>query len=168
MITNIRLHYKKDFAGMRREMPRVLEKAGTDAGVNWFKNMLPQHFAENAWRRYGYKERSKSYVKRKLRVMKHNRPLEYSGAMRRALTSSGSIKATVKQIAVRMAGPRWLKGWIAMAGRTRGNGRPANYPNKERELKTILNSERKILSKVYHARVVKELKALRAERTQNL
>ena len=162
------MHYKKDFRGMARELPRVLEKAGQDAGLMWFKEMLPDHFSEDAWRRYGYKQRGARYEKRKQRLKGHRRPLEWSGAMRRALTSSGTIKTTPRQIAVRMSGPRWLKGWIAMSGRRTGKGAPANYPNKEREIKTILNSERKELAKAYHKRVVRELKVLRAERTENL
>jgi hypothetical protein len=167
MIDNIKIHYRRDFAGMLRQLPKALEKANKDVGVEWFTKMLPGHFEPSAVSKYKYQPRTKGYQIRKAKKQGHQKPLVWSGAMSQALMSAGNIKGTPRQATVRMSGPRWLKGWIAMSGSTRG-GAPANYPNKEQEIKRITDDERDHLAEVLKKRMAVEINNLRAPRDVTL
>jgi hypothetical protein len=57
----------------------------------WHERYLPRHFRQGAADRYGYERRSKRYMIRKARKKHHQRPLEWSGNMKRVLMRSLQI-----------------------------------------------------------------------------
>ena len=85
--------------GMKRELPRAQKKAFKLAGNKWKRAFLKEHFKMSAMEKYGYRKRSKKYLKSKQNILHHQLPLVYSGTTRRrakdATTKSTSKKGTV-------------------------------------------------------------------------
>lgn len=80
-------------------------------GRFWHSRVLPQHFLPSAVGRYSgvYENRTQRYLIRKGRGKGHQNPLEYSGTLKRLVTSSAEIRATSRGVRVKMMGPPWLR-----------------------------------------------------------
>jgi len=98
----------------QREMLAIIRDAWHDVGVHWHRAQRPKHFTRAGAREYGYLPRKgepgnphpkgfwSSYMGRKQRLMRHQRPLEFSGELknlsrvRRILTSATSNKSRLR------------------------------------------------------------------------
>lgn len=60
---------------------------------DWHAKRLEKHFRAGAGRRYKYAQRSTRYLRRKVRVHGHRKPLVWSGALRRQMTGRIALKA---------------------------------------------------------------------------
>lgn len=95
---------KRAFNAMKNE---VL----ADAGRRWHREMRPKHFTTAGAREYNYRPRKgergntdrkgfrRSYTGRKLRMMGHTRPLEFTGEGKR-LSRIQDVRATSKRVRV--------------------------------------------------------------------
>lgn len=91
----------------KKQVNDVLKAAMYALGLRWRRRYLPLHFGEKAARRYNYTPRAgergrdgskdfdRSYTGRKLRFLKHKRPLEFTGeGKRQALNGQRLVYAT--------------------------------------------------------------------------
>lgn len=89
----------------KKQINDALKAAMYAMGLRWRRRYLPLHFGNAASRRYGYTPRAgergsgkrfdRSYTGRKLRFLKHTRPLEFSGeGKRQALNGQRLVYAT--------------------------------------------------------------------------
>jgi hypothetical protein len=160
VIESIRIHYRKDFAEFgKRELPATLRKANEAMGIRWHQKMLPLHFGADAFTRYHYQPRTNKYERRKFRLYGHRKPLVFTGTLEQTFTRSAKIQPTPDKVTIRMSGPHWLKGYLSFRGRT-GTG-----PDKEKEIKQFLVSERKELGRIQKDYIAKRLNELRSSRT---
>jgi len=95
---------KREFNVMLRETFRVI-------GQKWHREMRPKHFTHAGAREYGYSPRkgeagnrnrkgfASSYTGRKLRLVGHTRPLEFTGEARR-LSRIQDIRVTSKRVRI--------------------------------------------------------------------
>lgn len=98
----------------QREMLAIIRDSWYEVGVHWHRTQRPKHFTRAGAREYGYAPRKgepgnphpkgfwASYMGRKQREAKHQRPLEYSGELknlsrvRRILTSATGDKSRLR------------------------------------------------------------------------
>lgn len=77
---------------------RAVQRAAMDAleiAVEvWHSRMLPKHFTASAAREYNYAPRTKGYMIRKARKMKHQRQLVWSGESEAAAKYDFKIQST--------------------------------------------------------------------------
>lgn len=84
-------------------------RVGLQATVeDWHDTILAGHFEETAAARYGFEQRSRAYTRRKKRSRHHNRPMVWSGVLRKTVLSNAIIKSSTKQGRVTMRTPRAL------------------------------------------------------------
>lgn len=108
---------------------RAAVKKGMDAvGHFWHKRILPDHFTVEGARRYGYKKRTKNYQKKKARTHHHQKPLVWSGELRKQALSVAFVRASSRKASVRMPFLRALN----FASRAQRQG--DNYPDIRKEL----------------------------------
>lgn len=65
---------------LARQRTKLITAAMEAGAANHHQQYMWRHFQPEAYRRYGYHDRTKAYVRRKLREKGHNRPLVWSGA----------------------------------------------------------------------------------------
>ena len=131
-----------------REFRKVVKATLKDTGTLWHKKFLPWHFKEFAGAKYGYRKRSSSYAKKKLRLRGHRNPLVWSGRMQRELMRRRQLTGTAKAVRVRMTGPPYLK-----------------YHNKPRELTAITEKEAQALAQALHDQTTQAIRQLKERRT---
>lgn len=95
-------------AGTLERKVRNAARAALGAAVTlWHSVMLPQHFTTGGAAKYDYAPRTAKYMRRKARVMKHQRPLvganrQTSGDSERAAKTDFTIRTT--QMGTHLAG----------------------------------------------------------------
>lgn len=96
---------------MRKQLGEVRRTTWDAMGSHWHRNIRPKHFTVAGAREYGYRERTKGYMKMKQRKYGHQLPLVMTGQSRRA-TQIGRITATKDRVRVTMTAPRlnWSRG----------------------------------------------------------
>ena len=81
-----------------RTHKRILKQVNREIGVLHRNRTLKKHFENNAETRpggaYGYEARTKKYQIRKAKKKGHQRPLSFTGEMRRTVTGSSRVTAT--------------------------------------------------------------------------
>ena len=81
-----------------RTHKRILKQVNREIGVLHRNRTLKKHFENNAETRpggdYGYEARTKKYQIRKAKKKGHQKPLSFTGDMRRVVTGSSRITAT--------------------------------------------------------------------------
>lgn len=119
-------------------------------GLRWRRRYLPLHFGNAASTRYGYTPRAgergsgkkfdKSYTARKLRFLRHTRPLEFTGeGKRQALNGLSLVYATRDKVRIplpRKFNFRNKSSKVRMADEIR-----AVTPGEMRELEIFLTEE---------------------------
>jgi hypothetical protein len=136
----------------KRQSNNAVKEAMRDLGRHWREKYLPLHFGPNAGRRYNYTPRQgqflprgsrqfrRSYVGRKIRLLKHNNPLEFTGEGKRLALTEEKITATVNKVVIRL--PRKF------------NFRPKNGKVRMAdEIRTVRNDELRVLERVLADRV---------------
>jgi len=81
---------------LARERTNLIKAALTAAAANHHAKYMWRHFKPEAYRRYGYTERTAGYVRKKLRVKGHNRPMVWSGESE-TLARIRDVRATRNQ-----------------------------------------------------------------------
>lgn len=97
----------------KKQVNDVLKAAMYALGLRWRRRYLPLHFGNAASRRYGYTPRAgergagrrqtfdRSYTGRKLKFLKHTRPLEFTGeGKRQALNGARLVYATRDKVRI--------------------------------------------------------------------
>jgi hypothetical protein len=84
-----------DVEGVKRHFPKARKRGHFLVGNKWHRSMMRGHFKMSAIQKYGYRKRSKKYMKKKQRLKHHQLPLVFSGVTRnRALLRN--VRATSK------------------------------------------------------------------------
>ncbi len=122
-----------------RAVRRISKKLNQAMGDHWHKEMLPRHFARDAATKYGYKERSKSYLKRKARKMGRD-PAQFEQMRQFPLVFEGDLQRSLKAFEVKAFPGRFS---IKMKGPSYVGMRPfrRNAPNMGKELTTVTDEE---------------------------
>ena len=123
---------------LRSSIPAASKDALAAAGLHWHRKMLPGHFKEGAYSKYGYKQRTLGYVKRKRREQGHNKPMVWKGQLRDALTRQAIVRVVGKTATVSMTAARALN----FSGRS-------GYPDMRQEVAAITDGEMQELARVY-------------------
>ncbi len=143
--------FQPDAQKTKRAFERILKAVNDAMGEYWHKNILPRHFKKGAQDRYGYQERTESYLKRKARRFGRSTeqwesmrdfPLAFSGNLRRRITRFKQVRAFPTRFTVRMFGPFYVGG--RPKPRSVGGSRVTS-PNMAEEITTLLDSEREEL-----------------------
>lgn len=130
----------------KKEVNDILKESFHLMGLRWWKLYLPQHFGDQAQRRYGYARRSGqqfnarprkgSYQAKKLRAFGHQRPLEFTGEAKRQALASPRITSTRDKVTIRL--PRKFN-WRATGSQVRmADEIRAVRPDELRDLKLFL------------------------------
>lgn len=139
----------------RKEATARIKLAWAELGRMWHEQMLPRHFKPGAASEYGYRRRSRSYVKRKRRQKGHARPLEFSGRLKRQVLSSRRVSSlrgrkgdgSGGRVKITVNGPRYLKNFRSAP----------NQPDLAAELRAVSPREERKLTKTMDRRLTKEL-----------
>lgn len=95
----------------KKQVNDALKASMYALGLRWRRRYLPLHFGNGASTRYGYTPRagergsgkkfSRSYTARKLRFLKHTRPLEFTGeGKRQALNGTRLVYASRDKVRI--------------------------------------------------------------------
>lgn len=137
-----------------RAVRRVLKGTWDAIGLHWQKEFLPRHFKIGAAARYGYKDRTRKTIIRKMKlaakgkVAKSGRvDLVWSGVMERALTGFRQRQSAYPtRVTIHLAGPSYLK----------INYKP-NRPHLAQEVLAVSGDERQALTQTGHDEMFKLL-----------
>lgn len=140
------LVFNENFLKALKRAPEILQEGVMKAAQYWHARMLPKHFTRGAGKKYGYGDRSRSYMKRK-----GNKPhMVFSGALERQSTSNAEFKPSRTGVATKMRArslnfvPNTAHS-SAMQVRL-SDGRM--YPNIKREMKIVIVDERVQLANI--------------------
>lgn len=130
---------------LTRKAWRDVSRAAWDvAGDVWHTRILPKHFTEEGAAEYGYEQRSRKYTARKLRKFGHQRPLEYSGNLKRQVLRLRDVRARAANsnreggVRVALTGPSYLSQYR----------KRTNEPNKALELSRVSPADAEVLRQV--------------------
>lgn len=141
-----------------RAVKRVTRGCFDAIGREWQKKFLPRHFSTEAMARYGYRERSKKYMRRKMLGKKGRTPLVYSGMLKRALTGFTQRQtAYPSRVTIHLVGPSYLN----------INYKPGR-PNLGREIMAVSADEKNALAEHAHGVMFRllEIEAKAAAKTK--
>lgn len=141
----------------QKQINDAIKQAMHDVGLRWRRRYLPLHFGGRAATRYGYTPRAGergdrrkfqgSYTARKLRFLKHTRPLEYTGEGKRlALNGPQLVRATRDRVVVPL--PRKFN-WR----------HPKSKVNMADEIRAVREDERAELNEFLVAQIERHLNA---------
>lgn len=71
--------------GLAKEHKQADREAKRHLNYYWWLHLLPTKFIPSAVQRYRYKPRTRGYQIRKAKIKGHNRPMEWSGTLRRRM-----------------------------------------------------------------------------------
>lgn len=137
-------------AAVKPELARVVQW--------WHSKILPGHFLIAAEGKYRYRRRSASYLRQKVKRFGHRRPLEYTGDMKRQVTSMARITSTSKGAKVNMTGPRYLYMYR----------KDLKQPDKAAELTAITASEVDKLAQILDRRLTRRLNSVDKTETRRM
>jgi hypothetical protein len=138
-----------------RQFNPIVKEEMLKAAEVWWRRMLPKHFKVSAVSEYGYKKRTKAHMMRKSRRKGHQRPMEFSGDLKRMVTRQAKITGTRTRVAVRLTGPRYLY---------MNQGNPSQ-PNMAEELRATTDAEARKLIAGAERRVEKRINNLKDRET---
>lgn len=131
----------------KREVNNVVKLAFNGAGVYWHRQFAKRHFTGAAWNLYDYTPRRRPYWRRKLRQLKHQLPLVWSGESRLMATRFATVRATHKE--ARVAMPAYKLNFKS----------PGQRVDMAKELRTIASSEYTALEGVMEKSITRELRS---------
>lgn len=123
---------------------KVVKKNLKTVGLDWHKDVLPQHRKEGAEQKYGMRRRSEKYTSKKRELHGHSRPLEKTGRMMELLESGARVTSTSRGGKVIMRGPTYTK-----------------FHNKPREITAIRKEEIEHSARRMHHDMTRDLNKLK-------
>jgi len=144
---------------MKRGMAPIVKEALQEAGASWHMNELPRHFRVGAGSRYGYQPRTRKYQSYKRFKRGHQRPLEFTGDLKREVTRRAAISGTSKRVRVVMdTGRAWYatRNW-----KTRGT-----MPDMPTELTATTKAEEKRVARIAERLIERKLNAIQTRETR--
>ena len=135
----------------RRIWSDIKKNAHAEIAAYWHKHFLRKHFQPSARSLYGYRNRSRKYLRRKEFLANHGRAflaapiqmggkvdLVFTGAMSRQLIANNTIKAYPTRATLIMTGPRYvtMRVWRM------------NQPDKAAEITAMREEEITVLMEV--------------------
>lgn len=91
-----------------KELRRIIKEGLQQVATGWHADVLPRHFARGAKQRYGYKDRSPQYERRKQRKYHHTVELVYTGQLMREVSRMARVSGTSRRVALSMSAPQYL------------------------------------------------------------
>lgn len=140
-------------AAKKSDINAVIRRAYEKVGEYWHRHFRAKHFSNQAYQEYGYQPRSKSYNWRKLKYLKHNLPLVFTGRSR-DLSKSRNIYATKNGVS------------ITMPVRAFNFRRTAKAPDMQKEFRTVSDRERAVLHDIGQKTIEKEIIRFNRRRTK--
>jgi len=132
-----------EMTGSPRQLAKArrgaVKHANIETVVYWHRRFMPSHFQTGAQQRYGYRARTKAYLRRKRRLKGHTRPLVYSGRTERVAKRSIRVSGTSKRATGRINAPA------------------LNYRQLQDELIRTIARERKSMEQVHERLITKRL-----------
>jgi len=157
---SIRITYKgaADAKVMARKLrPMVAEALGRVIQW-WHAKTLPGHFEESAKAKYKYERRTRKWERRKQREVGHTRPMVYSGALRRWVLRT----VTIRKLKTRPS----AKGVMRARYFLRKPGHPdPGKPDMGGEVIATIPRERRAMAKLLDRRVARAMRAMTNQRT---
>lgn len=138
-----------------KQLRPVMKEALQEGGRHWHRVMLPRHFQKGAASRYGYQKRAAFYQIKKRRIVRHGRPLEFRGDMKREVLGRRVITGTSKTARVKLKGPKYLFQYR----------KDLRQPDKAAELTTVTRGEEAVLARVIRDEGERLLAAVRTTET---
>ena len=136
----------------KRVVQEISRESHRAAATKWHRQMLPKHFQVGASSKYGYKQRTSSYLAYKRRQARNpnarrkvlgrgETPLVFTGLMRDLLKRKQVVRAYPTRSSLNMAGPRYV------------SMRPfrTNHPNLGEEATAVMDAEAKELDNTFEA-----------------
>lgn len=99
---SITLQYKRSPRGLTKLMREARPELFDSIALWWHREVLPKHFGNNAYERYGYQRRTKRYDQWKQRTVGHTNPMTIKGVMEREVSRSMLVSSTSRSIQGRM------------------------------------------------------------------
>jgi len=131
----------RSFCGCSKsEWKTILVVGWGRLGRHWHKQILPRHFELPAKTEYNYQPRSARHMRRKARLYGHQRPLEYTGEMKRKVMRVRDVRVlqSGKAAKVVLWGPAHLYAYRKDYGQ----------PDKAEELRRISARDAQELARV--------------------
>jgi hypothetical protein len=154
----------RKWRGIRHEVMRVM-------GMHWHQNFLPLHFEPNAGNVYHMQRRTAKYLEAKQKAAQRGflgRKHVDSKAATDALTLSGTLRANVTQVATIRTFENRFK--LIMPGTSYTPDRPRNprMPPIAKEVTTLLEREKTVLSGLGRESAIRQLNSLRNPSTTTI
>lgn len=128
---------RKVARGSRRQFGQLSSMSFQAMGEFFHSNLRDRRFTREHANSAGYTERKESYQRKKMRMFRHNRPLEFTGESR-ARARVAKIKSSA------------MRGEVRYPGLRKFNFRnPHSSINMHQEFVTILNREERSLVRRY-------------------
>lgn len=137
----------------KSDINAAIRRAYAKVGEYWHRHFRAKHFSNQAYQEYGYQPRSKSYNWRKLKYLKHNLPLVFTGRSR-DLSKSRNVYATKNGVS------------ITMPVRAFNFRRTAKAPDMQKEFRTVSDRERAVLHDIGQKVIEKEIIRFNRRRTK--
>ncbi len=120
----------------------------------WHKEFLPIHFTERGHARYRMQFRIPSYIKRKIRIKGHNKPLVWTGTLQKNATTKIRVSGTAKRVRGTMPGTQ-------AANLRRGSG-----ANLRDEMLRTTRAEEKIMGKFNEKTTAEQLRKIKGQKKE--
>ena len=155
MVIRNRIEYRGLFPEVAAKNIGPALKEGNRATVfNWHEHFLPLHFETFARQKYGYRQRTRAYIRRKQGTIGANRDLVKTGNLMRNAKQSIKVTGTSK-------GARGTMQGTQVANLRRGDG-----PDMRAEMLRTLPSEEKTLANFHENKVRSRLESIQARKTR--
>jgi len=151
-IPTIKFTVNKPKILQRKTWRKILKRSWFETGRYWHRVILRKHFTRAGAREYNYQERTTEYKRRKKNKKKgkgENRPLVFTGALKRAAERVRDLRTTAGGVVVHLRG---LPSYVKM--------RPAGFasPYMAEELTKISSNDRDQLEAVLDRNIEKNIK----------
>lgn len=150
------LFFSLEYTGILANPPsgwkKVKAKAYKDGARAWHTKFAAGHFELGAYRKYGYRKRTKSYNQKKLREKKHLKPLVWDGKVRHDVLHQWRIQGRRgggASVIMNAPGLNWK----------RHSGKSMRV-----EMETVTRSERDAMAKVVERSANRGLRSLKPKK----
>jgi hypothetical protein len=126
-------------ADLPRGFAKAQKKGGKFAVLHWHEKILPRHYRHGAEHKYGYKQRTAAYERRKkLRKSSRGRPHVYTALTVRQATRHAYYHGTATRATIDMVAPSYYT----------QRRKASNAPDLVKEVTTTLRSEAKAMAEI--------------------
>ena len=138
---------------LKKHLRPVVKEVLKETVDFWHTQILPGHFTRRGERKYRYRRRTREYMDRKKARRGHNRPLEFTGDLKRAALRQARISGTSRSARVTMYGLPWYA--------TKGFGKNQTYAD---EMTAVTLAESNMMAKDVSQNITARLNKIREKK----